>query len=90
MKRCRQQEIPTKLNGLDPAFCLRSLMPEVVLPAFQITVAGLQVHGFVGAITPISSSMGQLTGWVLRGFTPAPYSKIWRGENEKSAIGSSM
>jgi hypothetical protein len=74
------------------AFVLRSLtylrwplMPEVVLPAFLLTVAGLQVHWFLGAITPISNSMGQLTGRSLRGFTPVPCSKVWHGENERSA-----
>jgi hypothetical protein len=63
----------------------RPLMPEVVLPAFLLTVAGLQVHWFLGAITPISNSMGQLTGRSLRGFTPVPCSKVWHGENERSA-----
>lgn len=85
-------------GGLGPAafvlwsltYLRRPLIPEVVLPASLLTVAGLQVHWFVGAITPISSSMGQLTEWVLPGFTPATYSEVWHGENEKSAIGSSM
>jgi hypothetical protein len=66
----------------------RPLMPEVALPAFLLTVAGLQIHWFLGAITPISNSVGQLTGRFLRGFTPVPCSKVWHGENERSATGS--